>query len=122
MKKNIKNVLALFLLAEGAYLLYTFVLVFSKFISTFDSSNAAGWYAYGVYIAEIVLFIVAGIGLWKNHNWAIICGWVALILPQLLKLILPITRLPLQNNYSILIINIAALVYLSVQWGKLKAD
>jgi uncharacterized membrane protein (DUF2068 family) len=75
----------------------------------------------GVYIITILSFILAGIGLWKNKNWAIICGWIALLLPQLLKFSTPlVARLPLQNNYTVLVINILILVYFSTQWDKLK--
>ncbi|MGB8816255.1 MAG: hypothetical protein WCC74_03450 [Minisyncoccia bacterium] len=120
MKKYINNTLSLFLFLEGLYFLYSFVLIFTKVINTFDSSNIASFYAIIVYIATMLLFIVAGIGLWKNKNWAIICGWIAILLPQLLKFVVPLARIPLQNNYTILVINILILVYLSTQWNKLK--
>ncbi len=122
MKKHINNVLALFLLVEGLYFLYSFALIFTKVISTFDSSNAASFYAFGVYIATTILFIIAGIGVWKNKNWAIICGWIAFLLPQILKLIVPFAHIPLQYNYFILVLNVLVLVYLSTQWGKLNTN
>ncbi|MDO8575449.1 MAG: hypothetical protein Q7R78_01985 [bacterium] len=121
MKKYINNAIALILLAEGIYFLYNFVLIFTQIISTFDYS-ANTMYAYGVYIITMILFILAGIGLLRYKKWAIICGWIALILPQILKLIEPLSRIPLRDNYIILLINILVLIYISTQWRKLKTD
>lgn len=122
MKKYINKIIALLLLIEGLYLLYSFALIFIKFISTFTSSNMGSVYILAVYVATIILFIVASIGLLRNKNWAIICGWVAMILPQLLKLVVPFAQMPLQNNYLVLVINVLVLLYLSTQWGKLKTS
>jgi len=120
MKKYLKKIIAIFLLLEGFYFLYNFALIFTKVINSFAYSDAGMLYTIIVYVATMVLFIFAGIGLLNNKNWALICGWIALLLPQLIKLIVPLTRIPLQNNYTILVINIIALTYLSTQWNKSK--
>ncbi len=117
MKKYINNILALLLLIEGIYYLYKFTLIFTKVLATFSYSNIP---TLGVYIATILLFILAGIGLWRNKNWAIVFGWIAVILPQLLRTVEPLARIPLQNNYTILVLNILILIYISTQWNKLR--
>ena len=121
MKKYINNAIALLLLAEGIYFLYNFALIFTRLINTFDYS-AYAMYAYGVYIATMFLFLVGGIGLFRYKKWAIICGWIAVTLPQLLKLIEPLSRIPLRDNYIVLVINVLVLIYISTQWRKLKTD
>jgi len=121
MKIYINKVLAIFLFAQGLYFLYSFFLIFKRFINAFDYS-AYAIYAYRVYIGTMILFIIAGIGLFRNKNWAILCGWIAILLPQLLKLIEPTARIPLSYNYALLAINILVLIYLSTQWKKLKAN
>lgn len=109
---------ALFFLLQGMYVVYRFALIFMRFINTFDYS-AYEMYAYTAFIGTAVLFICAGLGLFNGKRWSIILAWVAVLLPQILKLIEPTSNIPLEYNYTILIINILVTIYLSTQWKKI---
>ncbi len=117
MKKYINNALGLLLLAEGLLLLYRFIFLM-KIRDIFDMGSLLPMFVLVIYVATMILFIFAGIGVWKSKNWAIICGWTALLLPEILKLIVPSARSPLNDNYYILIVNLLILIYLSLQWKK----
>jgi hypothetical protein len=118
MKKYIQNIVALLFLLQGIYVVYRFALIFMRFINTFDYS-AYEIYAYTAFIGTAVLFICAGIGLFSGKRWSIILAWVAVLLPQILKLIEPRSNIPLEYNYIILVINTLIMIYLSVQWKKI---
>ena len=123
MKKYIHNKPALFFMVEGLYFLLHLLISMPPFIKAFDRSNI-GLYlnVFGVYIITIVLLIYAGIGLVKGKNWGITCAWVAILLPQVVKLFSPYGLIPLRDNYFFSLVNILMLVYISRQWGKLKAE
>ena len=121
MKNYINKFLAILLFLEGFYFLYNMAANYNKFINSFDPSLLTVYViVLSVYVISMVMFIASGVGVWESRRWSIICGWIAIILPQLLKLILPTARIPLNYNVTVFVINILILCYLSSQWRILK--
>ncbi len=123
MKKYINNASALLLLGEGVYFLYRFLVIIPGLIATFDPSRGFLYVIIlGVFIITTALLSFAAIGLLQGKNWAIICGWTAVLLPQVVKFIFPFGIIPLRDSGILLIINVILLIYVTTQWGKLKAE
>jgi hypothetical protein len=108
MKKDVITMIALVLILESIYSVYASWMLFHTY------------WIFILYAAIVpALMTVAGVGLFFKKEWAVIVFWIAFAFPALDALLLggfSVNGL----NALISVINIAILIYLSSQKGRLS--
>lgn len=116
MKKTLINLIGVVQLIEGVYVLYKLIPI----VLTYYEPTPPFLIVAGVSLISALALFLSGIGLFLKKNWSIVLSVLPVLLPILLVVVVPLSRIPLLGGYMIIAINVVIAIYLLAQWNKLR--
>ena len=108
---KINKIISIVLLLELASSLYKIV---PLFLITFSPSQLT---IYIIAFSILAILLASAIGIFFNKKWGVVLLWIYILLPFIIKLLIPITAFI--ADYCLIIINVAAALYLTgLYWWK----
>lgn len=117
---KINKVISIILVLEFIYVLYNIYALYkimSTLLITFSSSYLV---SYILAFLIIILLVVSAIGIFFRKKWAVITLWILIILPFIVKIVMPFMAFIGGNHF--VVINVIAATYLTITFWERKSE